>query len=76
MEASLYLGIALKLFRQMVEAELMPRPRVVTLIKDSPVRTWDVEELDHCYKSLPREGEVTPNTWEDYRNGEHPSKKC
>lgn len=72
-EASTYIGFGISDFRQMVLDRRMPVPRVVANGK-SVVRTWDVDELDACYRSLPREGEQTPDTWGDLTLGRREAK--
>lgn len=64
-EAALYVGIGSTLFRGMVSAGRMPRPRRI-----ASARVWDVDELDAAFKSLPIDGEETqPDTWRDYHGG-------
>lgn len=61
-EAAIYVGIGSTLFRQMVADGRYPKPRL-----QNSARTWDVEELDAAYRSLPREGSNIKNSWDDYR---------
>jgi hypothetical protein len=49
-DAAVYLSISPSFFRKLVEAKVMPRPRII-----GARRIWDVEELDLAFKALPRE---------------------
>lgn len=64
-EAAVYLSLSPAFFRLLVEQGIMPRPRMA-----GGRRIWDVEELDACFKALPREsnGEIDEdqNTWSDF----------
>lgn len=50
-DAAVYLSFSPSFFRKLVEARLMPRPRVA-----GARRIWDIEELDLAFRLLPREG--------------------
>ncbi len=50
-DAAVYLSFSPSFFRKLVEARLMPRPRVA-----GGRRIWDIEELDLAFRLLPREG--------------------
>lgn len=64
-EAAIYVGIGSTLFREMVSDDRMPRPRLL-----GSARSWDVDELDAAFKSLPRDGGNIKNTWDDYIGGD------
>lgn len=66
-EAAVYLSLSPTFFRTLVKQGIMPRPRLA-----GDRRIWDVEELDLCFKALPREGDTTcseegRNSWSDFR---------
>lgn len=69
-EAAVYLSFSPAFFRKLVEAGVMPRPRVA-----GARRIWDVEELDLAFKCLPREegeqgsglAERKLDSWEDFK---------
>ena len=68
-EAAMYLSLSPSFFRRLVDAKVMPRPRVV-----GTRRIWDVDELDAAFKALPREGgeddvafEGSESSWADFR---------
>ena len=70
-EAAVYLSLSPSFFRRLVERGLMPRPRVV-----GSRRIWDIDDLDHAFKTLPRESgdggslELPPadaDSWSDYQ---------
>jgi hypothetical protein len=62
-EAAASLSLSQSFFRQLVEDELMPRPRVV-----GGRRIYDPEELRLAYRSLPREGgDEESDTWKDFQ---------
>lgn len=67
-EASIYVGVGLTKFREMVIGALMPRPRIL-----SGVRSFDIAELDAAFYNSPvEEGAETkkpPDSWADYRGG-------
>ena len=50
-EAAVYLSLSPSFFRQLVEANKMPRPRLV-----EKRRVFDIEDLDAALKAFPREG--------------------
>lgn len=50
-QASAYVGISSSTFDKLVEAGLMPRPRVM-----ESRRVWDIQELDRAFDELPHEG--------------------
>jgi hypothetical protein len=65
-EAAVYLSLSPTFFRALVKQGIMPRPRVV-----GERRIWDVEELDICFRALPREGdpltsEGGQDSWSDF----------
>lgn len=68
-EAAVYLSLSPSFFRKLVDARVMPKPRVA-----GGRRIWDVEELDLAFKSLPREdgdersglGETVSDSWADF----------
>lgn len=64
-EAAIYVGIGSTLFREMVSDGRYPRPRL-----QNSAKTWDVDELDAAFKSLPRESGKIKNTWDDYLGGD------
>jgi predicted DNA-binding transcriptional regulator AlpA len=60
-EASMYIGIGVTKFDEMVEDGRMPRPRRIDGRK-----VWDVRELDLSFDALPREDSpVTGTSWDD-----------
>jgi hypothetical protein len=69
-EAAVYLSLSPSFFRKLVEAKMMPRPRLA-----GGRRIWDVEELDLAFRRLPREGgELEPifaaseaDSWADFK---------
>lgn len=50
-QASAYIGISAGTFDKLVEAGLMPRPRMM-----ESRRVWDIQELDRAFDELPHEG--------------------
>lgn len=64
-EAAVYLSLSPSKFRQMVIEGTMPRPRLA-----GRRRIWDVDELDRCFRELPREGgdQAGPegDSWADF----------
>jgi hypothetical protein len=62
-EAAASLSVSQSFFRQLVDDELMPRPRVAR-----GRRIYCPEELRLAYQSLPREGgDDEPDTWKDFQ---------
>ena len=63
-QAAAAIGISATTFDQLVEDNLMPRPRMINTRK-----VWDVDELRQAFKSLPRDGEPVggTNSWSDFR---------
>jgi hypothetical protein len=62
-EAAVYLSISPSLFRELVAANRMPRPRLL-----NTRRVWDIEELDIAFKAMPREAvpeDQGDDTWAD-----------
>lgn len=70
-EASIYVGIGVTKFREMVAANDMPAPRVI-----GSRRIWDIAQLDVSFDSLPTEGENTPDSWADFNHGNDKAKAC
>src|SRR5665213_1965980 len=64
-EAAMYVGIGVSKFRELVKAEIMPRPRLL-----DGARAYDVTELDAAFFNCPREGgdENQTNSWADSGN--------
>lgn len=62
-EAAASLSLSQSFFRQLVEAGLLPRPRVMRGRK-----IYDPEELVVAYRAWPREGgdDEALDTWEDF----------
>ncbi len=63
-EAAASLSLSQTFFRTLVEAGLMPRPRIIR-----GRRVYDVEELAIAYRAWPREGgeeDQAADTWADY----------
>lgn len=50
-QASAYIGISPGTFDKLVEAGLMPRPRLM-----ERRRVWDIIELDRAFDELPHDG--------------------
>jgi len=69
-EAAVYLSFSPSFFRKLVEARVMPKPRIA-----GGRRIWDIEELDLAFKSLPREEgeegaglvEARADSWTDFK---------
>jgi hypothetical protein len=61
-EAALYVGLGSSKFRELVNAGIMPRPRLI-----GRRRIWDIDDLDAAFKALPVEGGETceADTWAD-----------
>lgn len=65
-EAAVYLSLSPTFFRALVKQGIMPKPRLA-----GERRIWDVEELDLCFRALPREGDTAVSeegrdSWSDF----------
>lgn len=61
LQAAAAIGVSATTFDQLVEGNLMPRPRMVNTRK-----VWDVDELRAAFKSLPRDGDPAGgSSWAD-----------
>lgn len=61
--AAAYICVSPNTFDDMVDRNVMPKPRVL----GNKRRAWDVRELDAAADALPREGEIFPSNdgWTD-----------
>lgn len=59
-EASIYVGIGLTKFDEMVADGRMPGPRLIDGRK-----VWDIRRLDMAFESLPEDGTSEGNSWAD-----------
>jgi hypothetical protein len=64
-EAATFVGIGTTKFREMVAANVMPKPRLL-----KGVRCFDVDELNEAFDNAPREDSAeTKDSWADFRGG-------
>lgn len=59
-EAALYLSISETKFRQLVAKGTIPQPKRI-----DGIVTWDIQDLDSFYDSIPREGDISPSDWDN-----------
>lgn len=70
-DACAYVGnIGSTKFQELIAKGQMPRPRLI-----GARRVWHVAELDAAFDNLPIEGgNLAPDSWADFRNGDHQIK--
>lgn len=69
-QAAAYVGIGQTKFRELVESNKMPRPRLI-----GTRRLFDIVLLDAAIDDLPMEGGETVDTWADFRDGSNQTEK-